>query len=251
MNEEKHWNNIGSKYNEEIFDVYKSDKYKKLPTYFKKHANKNHSAIDFGCGNGKSFPYLSPIFKNILAIDISQKLIDQAKTRPYKNITFKTLDLAKKNIKLPKVNFVFCCNVMMLPVIKKNYSMLKNIHNALVPGGTCVMVIPALESSLFSSWRLINLYKKEGVSADRIPADEFDYFKAGKRDIVQGIIHIDGVPTKHYSAPEIEIIFKEAGLTVTKLDKVNYDWNTEFSSPPKWMKDPYPWDWLVECKREK
>ncbi len=251
MNEKEHWNKIGSNYNNEIFDVFKSDKNKKLPFYFKKHAHKNNTALDFGSGNGKSFPFLSPLFKRITAIDISQQLIDQAKTRGYKNISFKQMDLAKPNIKLPKVNFVFCCNVVMLPVIEKNYMMLRNIRNALVKGGTCVIVLPALESSLFSSWRLIDLYRKEGKSVNKIPQNEFAYFNGTKREILQGLIHIDGVATKHYSALEIEVIFKNAGLSITALDKINYNWNSELSSPPKWLKEPYPWDWLVECKRLK
>ena len=97
----------------------------------------------------------------------------------------------------------------------------------------------------------VYLYKKEGKSVNKIPTNEFAYFNGSKREILQGLIHIDGVPTKHYSALEIEVIFKEAGLSITTLDKINYNWDTELSSPPKWLKDPYPWDWVVECKRVK
>src|SRR5688500_9217111 len=113
MNEEAHWNTIAPKYNHEIFDVFESDKNKRLPFYFKKHANKSHHAIDFGCGNGKSFSYLSPIFKSITAVDISAELLSQAKKRPYSNIEFKRLDLTKKNLNLPIADFIFCCNVAM------------------------------------------------------------------------------------------------------------------------------------------
>ena len=60
MNEESHWNKIAHSYEDEIFDVFKSDKDKKLPGYFKKYANKDHLAIDLGCGIGKAFPFLSP-----------------------------------------------------------------------------------------------------------------------------------------------------------------------------------------------
>jgi ubiquinone/menaquinone biosynthesis C-methylase UbiE len=249
MNEELHWNKIGDNYNNEIFDVFRSDKKKRLPFYFKKHANKNHTAIDFGCGNGKSFSHIAPLFKEIIAIDISQELINQAKTRPFTNIKFKQNDLSKRNLKLGPVDFIFCCNVVMLPVIEKNQFMLQNISRALKPKGKAVLVLPALESVMFSSWRLIDWYKREGVKPSEIDSTELDYFNGSKRDIIQGIIYIDKVPTKHYSANELEVLFTEAGLKITALDKVEYDWNSEFSEPPSWMKGPYPWDWLVECKK--
>jgi SAM-dependent methyltransferase len=250
MNEEAHWNTIAPKYNDEIFDVFKSDKNKRLPHYFKKHANAAHHAVDFGCGNGKSFPYLSPLFKSITAVDISQQLLNQAKTRPFSNITFKRLDLTRPSIKLPPADFIFCCNVAMLPEIKKTHAMIRNIQRTLRKGGRALLVLPALDSVLYASWRLIDLYGKEGVTPDRIPDSEFDYFKASKRDIVQGIIHIDGVPTKHFGQSELEVVFRDAGLTITSLDKVEYYWNSELAEPPKGMGGPYPWDWLVECRKK-
>lgn len=249
MNEETHWNAIAPSYNDEIFDVFKSDKFKRLPRYFKKNGNKKHLAIDFGCGNGKSFPYLSPLFNKIIAIDISQALLNQAKKRPYANIEYKRLDLTKRNLNLPLADFVFCCNVAMLPEIEKTHAMINNIQKALKKGGTALLVLPSLDSVFYSSWRLIEVYKKEGVKPAKIPDSEFDYFNASKRDIVQGIIYIDGVPTKHFGQTELDVVFRNAGLTITKIDKVEYDWNSELASPPSWLKAPYPWDWLVECKK--
>lgn len=250
MNEKLHWNLIAPSYNDEIFDVFQSDKKKKLPRYFKKHAGLTKTAIDFGCGNGKSFPFIAPLFKRILGLDISKGLLAQAKARGYSNIELKQSDLTKKNLVLAKADFAFCCNVIMFPVIEKNHQMIKNIHRALKTGGSALIVLPSLDSALFSSWRLIDLYRKEGVKPEKIPAHEFHYFKGSKRDIVQGIVHIDGVPTKHYTEPEIQVIFKEAGFTVTNVDKLEYEWSTELSEPPAWLQDPFPWDWLVECRKD-
>ena len=250
MNEKEHWNRITPSYNDEIFDVFQSDKKKKLPKYFKKHGGLNKVAIDFGCGTGKSFPYLSSLFKNVLGLDISKDLLKQARHRGYANIDLKQKDLTKRNLVLPPADFAFCCNVIMFPVIEKNLNMITNIYNALKPGGTALIVLPSLDSALFSSWRLIDIYRREGVKASDIPVHEFHYFKGNKRDILQGIVHIDGVPTKHYLESEIQVIFKDAGFRVTKIDKVEYDWETELSAPPEWLEDPYPWDWLIECKKK-
>lgn len=251
MNEEKHWDRIGGGYDDTIFDVFKSDRNRVLPKYFRKHANKKGLAIDFGCGTGKSFEYLSPLFKEIVAVDISGELLQQAKNRPFKNIQFRQLDLTKDKISLPKADFAFCCNVAMLPEIERTYAIIRNIQKSLKPGGTAILVLPSLDSVLYASWRLIDIYKKEGIDIHEIPDSEFDYFKANKRKLIEGIIHIDHVPTKHFMRTELDVVFKKAGFKLVNVDKVEYDWTTELASPPNWLKDPYPWDWLVECKKEK
>ena len=251
MNEETHWNGIAGRYEDEIFDVFKSDKKKILPAYFEKYANKDHSVIDFGCGIGKAFPYLAQLFKGILAIDISAECIARAKSNPWSNITFIRADLTRPGLRLPQANFAFCCNVIMLPEIKKNEAMIRNIHKALKVSGAAVVVVPSFESILYSSWQLMEWYRKEGVKPGEIADSELSYYKGSKRDILQGIMQISAVPTKHYLQPEIEVLFRNAGLSVLAIDKVEYDWSTEFNAPPKWMREPYPWDWLVECKKIK
>jgi len=249
MNQEKHWNAIGQNYKEEIFDVFANDKNKVLERYFKKHANKRHTATDFGCGIGKAFPYLCPQFGKVIGTDISARLLAQAKKQPFDNIEIIKADLVKPSKPFPPVSFAFCCNVIMLPEVEKNYAMFRTIQNSLKENGNAVIVIPSIESMLFSSWRLIDWYKQEGVEAQEIPNSELNYFKGSKRDLVQGKVYIDGVPTKHYSREELEVITREAGLTITTIEKIEYAWKTEFSEPPSWMGSPFPWDWMIECKK--
>jgi SAM-dependent methyltransferase len=249
MDQQAHWDRIGGKYHNEIFDVFKSDKNKVLPKYFSKHANPAHRAIDFGCGMGKAFAYLAPAFKSVLAIDISAELLKIARQTSYRNIDYKRADLTSRSVTFPSADFVFCCNVIMLPEPQRNVAMIRNIHKALRPGGSALIVMPSIESVMFSTWRMIEWYRKEGVKPEDIPNSEFNYYSASKRNILQGIIHIDGVPTKHFSEPELRVLFTDAGLAVTAIERIEYEWNTEFDSPPAWMKTPYPWDWLIECKK--
>ncbi|HCR54826.1 MAG TPA: hypothetical protein DIW27_10440 [Cytophagales bacterium] len=249
MKEESHWNKIADKYEEEVLNAFESDKEKKLARYFRKHANKKHTAIDFGCGIGNGFHYLSPNFKSVLALDISQKCIDIAKEKPFTNITFERMDLTDPNLKLEPVDFVLCSNVAIFAEVEKNYDILRNVRNSLKKNGNAVFVVPSLESILFYAWRLVDWYKREGVGLSEIPKSELDYFSDDKRDIIQGIATIDGRRTKHYTHSEIQVIFEETGLEIMDIVRLEYDWKTEFNKPPKWMKAPYPWDWMIECKR--
>lgn len=249
MDQRKHWDKIGAKYGDEIFDVFASDRRQVLKDYLSVHADPQHRAIDFGCGTGKALPLLAPAFKSVLGYDISDELLEQARGRGYDNVELRQADLTKPLRKVTPVDFVFSCNVIMLPEKAQNMAMLKNVSKALKPGGTALIVVPSLESVLLSSTRLIEWYDREGVPAGKIPKTEFNYYRGPITDTIQGLIRIDGVPTQHYSEPVLAGMLYDAGLRLLTLDKIEYNWNTEFDQPPSWMRAPYPWDWLVECTK--
>ena len=208
MNDALHWNNIADNYDKEIFNVFKSDKKRKLKKYVMKYANKKNTAIDFGCGVGKALPLLSPLFKEIIGIDVSKKCIAIAKSSPYKNVSFKEADLAAKKIDVPEVDFAFCCNVAMSDDIGRNHQIINNVLSALNKGGVAVFVLPSMESVTHSAMSLINWYQKEGVNLAEIPSDEFNHFiSRTPKQVHEGIVNIDNVPTKHYLFTELYALF--------------------------------------------
>ena len=250
MNDALHWNSIADNYDQEIFNVFKNDKKKKLKKYLSKYANKENIAIDFGCGVGKALPLLSPLFKGIIAVDVSKKLISIAKSSPHKNVIFMQVDLAGKKINLPTVDFAFCCNVAMSDNIKRNLRIINNVLNALNSGGTALFVLPSYESASISVLSLIKWYEKEGTELADIPKDDLSLLRSQKKKHArEGILTIDDVPTKHYTVSELYSMFNTGNFSMQKLDRVEYSWDTEFNSPPAWMQEPYPWDWVVEVKR--
>ena len=247
MNEQKHWNTIANSYNEEIFDVFASDQKKILQKYFRKHAKKKGIAVDFGCGNGKAFPFLAPRFKEVIGADISENLLKDAAARGYKNVQVAHRDLSKP-ARLPKADFVFSCNVIMLPDAEANHRMFANIADLLKPKASAVLVVPSTESMLFTSWMLTELYRKDGVKTKDIDPEEFDYFQGERHEIASGVFYINDVPTRHYTSLELEVIAKTYGMKITALERVEYDWTSELGDPPKSLTSPHPFDWLVECR---
>ena len=113
-------------------------------------------------------------------------------------------------------------------------------------GGDLVLVVPSLESKLFSHI-IANKYNVDDAKKDKAPT--------GKRAISQirfikdGVTDIDDVPTKHFLKEELELLLDLAGFTVEKIEKINYKWSTEFHKPPSWLKTPEPWDWMVKAKK--
>jgi len=244
MNQEKHWNTIGSDYDDTIFDVFNSDIKHILKRYVKKFSNPNHTVIDFGCGTGKAFPLLTQHFKNIIGTDLSVALLKQAKARNFPHVEVIKADLSKPLNGFPQAEFAFCCNVIMLQDEKKNFNMLQNIYRQIKSNGHAMLIVPSMESMLFANMQLVRWYEKEGKTIAQIPSEEFDYFKNNKLKTLLGYFHIDHVPTKHFLKEEMEFLCKQIGFDIMNIEKVSYSWQTEFAKPPKWLKDPGPWDWL-------
>ena len=220
MNEEKHWNKVAPVYQQDVLDVFRSERDGVLPKYFKKYRNKKHLAIDFGCGVGNGFEFIAPYFKKVIAVDISQECLNLAQERGYPNIEFQRCDLTDPTLNLPKADFGTCVNVAILPEVEQNKRIIENVSRHLKRNGHAIFVIPSLDSMIFSAWRIIDLYRKEKTPVSQIPDTDLDGFKGPIKDILQGIVHIEGVATKHFTRPEIDVVFPECGLKVLAVEKI-------------------------------
>ncbi len=250
MSDQVLWDKVAPVYEDEVFDVYKSDKKGVLKKMVQSHANKTHLAIDFGCGLGKALPMLSPLFKEIVAVDVSQNLLDMAEKLNFKNVHLHQADLAEKKVKLPKAEFLLCCNVSISSNNARNFQMLRNAMNSLKIGGTAVFVLPSLESMSFATWMLIKIYQKEGVKFNDIPKQDISHLSPEFHPVFKdGVFNIEDTPTKHYLLPEIISFFNNDRFQIETIDRIEYDWGTELDELPKNVKAADPWDWLVEVKR--
>ena len=127
--------------------------------------------------------------------------------------------------------------------------MFKNLSEHLAKSGHLFLVVPSLESALFTSFRLIDWNLSDGMSPSSAVLGGFDKTNLSASHFHQGVVEINGVPTKHYLEEELKVILDSVNFDVLSISKVEYDWDNEFDSPPEWMKDPYPWDWLVIARK--
>jgi SAM-dependent methyltransferase len=251
---EGHWDKIAPCYDSEIFDVLANDTNGKLLSYISQFASKKLVAGDFGCGVGKFLPTLSKKFRCVHAMDISGACLKvaEARCRHLPNIEYLRVDLADDSAKLKKVDFALNVNVAIMACRRTLAEILKKISQSLRGGGHFVLVVPSLESMLFSEFRLIQWNLKSGMTHERAISASMEEAE-GTLDLrlEEGLVDIDGVATKHYLKEELIVLLEELRFNIEAIEKVEYDWSTEFDQPPRWMKEPYPWDWLVLSKKRK
>ena len=214
-------------------------------------SSRSRSVADIGCGIGHFLPVLSRYFKRVYANDISEALLARARKdhKKLSNITFLAGDICSAFKKIPRVDCVVSVNSLISSSMSIRHKMLEAMAKILKPGGNLVLVVPSLESSLLVDLRFVQWKWKDGSSF--VTALRSVYLKDPLADhkARQGILGIDGVATKHYLKEEICFLLNDAGMDVKEVVKIEYGWDTEFERVPRWMRAPYPWDWLVIARR--
>lgn len=243
----KYWEKIAPDYNEEIFDVLKNDSKGLIVSAIKAVASGNKTAIDIGCAIGKWLPVLSPVFKKVYAVDISAENLDIAKKLYPKlsNVQYDRIDMSSPNAKMPVCDVGICINAILTDSLKKRNVFFTNLKKCIKKNGHLILVIPSLESSMLTSI----IRQRWNPDKDAIGAIKKNKSSFQLKNILQGNAEIDNVPTKHYLKEELQILLANEGFKTGDFQKIEYDWNTEFLKPPKWLTEPKPWDWMVVAKR--
>jgi hypothetical protein len=112
-----------------------------------------------------------------------------------------------------------------------------------------LLVVPSLESVLYANARQLEWNLKDGMNIQK--AMDAGLKSAHKKtgSIGDGLINIEGVTHKHYLREELGLFLAGQGFKVMEIRKVEYRWNTEFENPPRWMKAPFPWDWMAVVEK--
>lgn len=239
-----YWEEVAPHNEEQIFDVLKHDNRKLVSGWIDRVAGSNKTAMDIGCSVGKWLPKLSTSFKKVIAADISSTYIELARENnsELKNIEYLRADISATRKPLPAVDVALCINAVLTPSFKKRAAFFNAISNIVKPGGYLILTVPALESALLSEFMLNTWDFRDGKNVTLAGAQPGNALK--------GVVELDSIPTKHYLREELANILQWQKFKVLDMQKIEYNWNSEFTNPPAWMKAPYPWDWLVVGKKE-
>lgn len=247
-----YWNKVAGTYEDEIFSVLHQDENELVLNAIKEFSSKKATASDLGCGIGHFTQHLSPLFKSIHAVDLSQVCIERAREKcsAYSNINFETMDLSQPKKTLKKTDFVLCVNAIITDDLMIRVKILDTVCRSLKKGGHLVLVVPSLESALLTDARLIEWnVKKKSIETSKTHSGVSIAEVSDNARMHEGIVKLDSVDTKHYLKEELQFLLESRGMNILKTEKISYPWNTEFTEPPKWMKEPYPWDWLCVDKK--
>ncbi len=259
---QSYWNNIAQNYNTQIHDSIHTDKNNLIRRTIKKYANPSHHALDLGCGPGKYLPYLAAAFKFVTAIDHSQKLLNLAKSHAasHNNIQYIRANLANPKVEekkgpkarsksIRKANFATLTNVLISHHQSTRTRILQTAITHLKPKAHLLILVPSVESTLYTNHILLKWNHAAGLRGKSARAETLNLSPNASTDLLKGIIPIDSIPTKHYLAEELHHLATDHSLNPIDIKKVQYPWTSEFTEPPPWLNEPYPWDWLLLAQK--
>ena len=248
-----YWEEVGRSYEETIFDSASKDRFGVIRARLDQYADRDSVATDFGCGVGHYLPLLARRFRRVHGVDGAESLLERARERcgELDNVTVQRANLAaaRTRLEVRKARFALCANVLISEDGALRRGILRCVHRHLVRGGFGLFLVPSLESVLFANQRLVEWNRRRGYSLDDALDSGIPPTRRSARDLLLSLVRIEGVPTKHYLREEATVFLESEGFRVASVDKVEYDWNTEFDDPPSWMGRPGPWDWLLAAKR--
>jgi SAM-dependent methyltransferase len=247
----EYWNNLASRYEAEIFSVLHYDRKQLVLRQIRKLGAPEKIAGDYGCGIGHFLPCLAESFQKVFAIDISRGLIAKAKKNCSRlsNVEYVTADLAASGLRLAKTHFALSVNTLIMPSLACRLRILDVMAGHILKDGHLVLVVPSLESAMLTDFRLIEVNLRNGFSPASAIRTGFE--QTNHHRLRQGIVPIDDVPTKHHLKEELVALLERRNLRILNIRKIEYPWDTEFDSPPRWLKAPFPWDWLITAQKTK
>ena len=246
------WDAIADAYDEEVLSVFDHDRRGLVRGLIKKYSSPGLVASDLGCGLGKFLPILASAFKQVHACDYSAALLENARraNSDLENVEFEKIDLTKGAVRLPKVDFTLCVNVLLTPNLSERLSILKNISRQLSRGGHLVLVVPSLESALYANTRLVQWNLRSGVAEAKAEKEGFRPDEPSGEEIARGgIVYAGDMKMKHFIKEELTTTADGLRLETVSVEKLEYRWDTEFKEPPEWMGEPFPWDWLAVFRK--
>jgi SAM-dependent methyltransferase len=248
-----YWEAKGRCYESEIFDVYAEDRGGIVEKSIRELAarmrvpRRSRSAADLGCGTGKALTLLSSLFATVDAVDLSSSCVREARevARDCPGVNVRRADLARDRSARP-VDLVLSVNVLIMPDAVVRAAVWRTLARRVRPGGYAVVVVPSMESVLWTAAMLHRWERREG----RTPEQAWRTVREmgvghSSSGLIQGCVDIDGVPTQHHLREDLEMQGAELGLELKCVEKVTYGWHTEFERPPRWMERSGPWDWLA------
>jgi SAM-dependent methyltransferase len=244
---EKDWDQVAVSFEEEIFNVPANDRKGIIIGHLGRFASADATATDLGCGVGRTLPMLADRFKQVYAVDVSSQCLVEAAhaCADRTNILYVHADLSKDRNGYPATDVVLCINTLLNASLEVREPLIDRTCRSVKRGGHLLLVVPSLNSALLTAFRRLQWNLRDGMPPEDAKRDA----ALKSRDLALGVVNVDGVPTKHYLQEEIEAMLAQRGLSVEVTEKIEYPWTTEFATPPRWMKAPFPWDWFVVARR--
>lgn len=192
--------------------------------WFTKYLKAKDVVLDLGSGNGQNAIKAAKIAKRVVACEIDQNLIAQARTfarlKKTRNIKWQMADLEQK-LKFRKTSFDKVLFLDVLEHLKNRDQILEEIRRVLIPNGLLFLGVPNSQTSWKKLQRSVDIWSYSD------PDHKIEFSEKSIRDLLKkhnfGIIDFG---YGKYDTPFRGLFDIVGGFSLTLYKKIS-DWRTK------------------------
>lgn len=227
--EKEYWNSVAEVYDEKILSPLHPDVKNPLFGYVQTIANRDlMRVIDAGCGTGNLLPFLASNFKEVWAVDWSERMlgIAQGRTKHLGNVLYRNLDMRELTRLGRDFDVVFAVNSILSARPSVVGGIVREILSVLAKDGYFIAIWPSFDTVVYQRELTIRLYMAEGLSVEGATARADQHFVGrNKLNIQKKTYADDGVHAQKLFAPEdVCTVLSDVGFKVVGVEKVLYPW---------------------------
>ena len=244
--DEKYWDTIADTFEDDCLNVFRHDRRGLLHEILQSYVLEGDVVGDFGCGTGRAIPLLAENADAVYAVDLSRKNLGWARRNcaAISGVDYQRCDLVKGPPDTPELDAILAVNVLILADVRQRRAMLVNMRTCLGEEGHLVLVVPSLESQLWSYQNHLEHELQLGASRRRAVATANEVATEELTSVAEGIVCLSGTDTKFYLGPELDAELSDHGFDVIERRAIEYGWEEELL-PEDWKRQPGPWHWVV------
>lgn len=257
MNEKnvKAWDKTAKNYFTEVVSPFAKGVENPIYWYIEKKIDfsKRKSVIDIGTGIGNMLPSLSKEFKEVVALDISPKMIEKAKKNAenLENVKLLVRDARDLREFYNQFDVAVSVNSILLPEVKSIEKILSEIYNVLNDDGVFIGIFPSMDALLYRAVLEHEKAIEDGDDEKTSLEKTLKAIDAEKFDFVLGTFKYHDMIQKHYYKFELKYRLWKAGFKNIRMRKVFYPWEVyEDADLLEFKGKPELWDWFVFAEKK-
>jgi SAM-dependent methyltransferase len=187
--------------------------------------------VDLGCGIGTFVAKFGRLFHRVVAVDYSSDMLRRAEDicRYVQRVTWLCADISKAVLEIgAAADLTVCLNVITSASAARRRAMWDGVAAVTKPGGSAIVVVPALESAEFVARRTGKPIRRRR-----------------KRMNDRGLLLRAGCVQKFYLESEVVKSLGDRGFETVRVQRLEYPWAEEGISDHRKRWKRLPWDWLV------
>jgi len=246
----QYWNSLAKSFTDDVLEISSYDRRGVLKEEIARAAKGARAAADLGCGAGGLLELLSSNFQTVNAVDYAAELLEQARQRyQFPNVKYTHHNLAGGKPLAFKADVTFCVNALISPSDDQRRKIARCVWQTTKPNGLSIFVVPSFESVIHVYRTLIRCETRDGEPRSQAVRQMDNAYRQDVKSSVDGILDVGGMLTKCFTQEELAIFLSDTGYQVERVRKIEYSWSEEIENVPRWLKEPYPWDWFALARK--